>query len=212
MKETSDDYEYTKQQQHYHQHNPQQEQQSNPKLFGYDYDPSVFLYAIAHLPTVFVMSIFTLLCTWSLTSLTLFHGVIISVAQTTNERVRNVYKDDRNDHGEINPADKGFVKNWMNAFCSEIPESRIPEDFSQEVDCLEGRRLRDKYLMSLNENEDDSEDDYEEEDDDDYDDDDDDDDDDDEEEGGDSLEGMYDSQRAAKAVASSVENGIVYSF
>ena len=40
--------------------------------------------AIMGMPVTFVFGTFTLLCAWSLTSLLLFHGLIISVAQTTN--------------------------------------------------------------------------------------------------------------------------------
>lgn len=177
------------------------------------YEPQIVLYTIAHLPVVFVMSIFALLCTWSLTSLTIFHGIIISVAQTTNEHVRNVYHKPRHGHnnGENggasgrsdNPADKGCINNWIHAFCSEIPESRLPQDFSQMVDCYDGRRARDQCLIIVGkerELECDSEDE-------------------DEERQGlgsdvyvnERFEGVYDSQRAARAVATSVERGIVYS-
>ncbi len=207
MKETSHDYELAKM-------NEQNHQQDGSTTFDDEFEPTILLYTIGHLPTVFFMSIFTLLCAWSLTSLTFFHGVIISVAQTTNERVRNVYKDERSDRGEENPADKGCCKNWIYAFCSEIPESRLPVDFSQEVDCLEGRRLREQSLMIIRENQRNFNDDE--------DDSDDESDDDEEEDDYDEnivhfksdkgkFEGVYDSKRAAKAVASSVESGVVYS-
>jgi len=176
-------------------------------------EPIILFYTISRLPTVFFMSIFTLLCTWSLTSLTFFHGVIITVAQTTNERVRNVYRDGRRDGvGLDNPADQGCAMNWTNTFCTKIPESRLPKDFSQTVDCLEGRRARDQAIRHAQGNadrEDDENDDHEEEE---ISSSDDDDDDVDEEEVcQDNVEGVFNSQRAAKAVASSVVNGIVYS-
>lgn len=169
-------------------------------------DPiAVLVYTIGHLPTVFFMSVFTLLCTWSLTSLTCFHGLIISVAQTTNERVRNVYNDDRSygSSGAANPADKGFVRNWKAALFAPIPESRLPADFSQTVDCLEGRRMRNLAIIaSRQETFVDAEENYE-----DYDDDDNGHHDQEE----DKVESIYDSRHAAQAVEASVEKGIVYS-
>ena len=72
---------------------------------------------------------FTLLCAWSLTSLLMFHGMIISIAQTTNERVRGVYR-----FGQIeNQADKGCCFNWLTAFCLPYPVSRLPRDMSECV-------------------------------------------------------------------------------
>ena len=72
---------------------------------------------------------FTLLCAWSLTSLLCFHGMIISVAQTTNERVRGVYR-----FGQAeNEADKGCLMNWFAATCIPYPVSRLPRDMSEQV-------------------------------------------------------------------------------
>jgi len=88
-------------------------------------------------PTAVILSFFTLLCAWSLASLTCFHGLIITIGQTTNERVRGVYDVLQN------PGDKGIARNWFGALCSEIPESRIPKDFSQVVECRKGREERD---------------------------------------------------------------------
>ena len=180
---------------------------SHPMQHGPEEEPSIdglslLFYTISHLPIVFFMSVFTLLCTWSLTSLTFFHALIISVAQTTNERVRNVYKGGGSESGLANPADMGFVMNWTNAFCTVCPESRLPEDFSEEVDCLEGRRMRDLVIMEKGQEtfvdaEEHHEDDCDEED---Y-----------HEDEKNDIEGVYDSQRAARAVESSVVNGIVYS-
>ncbi len=184
-------------------------------------DFNIVTYTISHLPVVSFMSVFTLLCTWSLTSLTCFHALIVSVAQTTNERVRNVYKDGRPEGsaGPVNPADRGIFMNWREAFCQRIPESRLPKDFSEEVDCLEGRRRRDlaileaeakllsqqdapppyqgqqqEMFVDAEENYDDIIDDV------DY-----------PTEASNGLEVVYDSERAVKAVASSVVMGIVYS-
>ena len=72
---------------------------------------------------------FTLLCAWSLTSLLFFHAMIISVAQTTNERVRGVYR-----FGQAeNEADKGCLMNWFTAACVPCPTSRLPNDMSELV-------------------------------------------------------------------------------
>ena len=92
---------------------------------------------IVHEPTVIVMAFFTLLCAWSLTSLTCFHGMIISINQTTNEKVRGVYD------SLGNPANQGCLQNWAGAICREVPESRIPKDFSENVDCRRARKSRD---------------------------------------------------------------------
>jgi hypothetical protein len=80
---------------------------------------------------------FMAICAWSLASLACFHGLIITVSETTNERVRSVYD------SIVNPADRGIMRNWFSALCSPIPESRIPKDFSEIVDCCEARKARD---------------------------------------------------------------------
>lgn len=92
---------------------------------------------IASEPMVLLMACFTLLCGWSLTSLTCYHAYIISLAQTTNEKVRGVY-----DHHLRNPADNGCLKNWNNVFCDKVPDSLILNDFSETVDCCKARRER----------------------------------------------------------------------
>lgn len=77
----------------------------------------------------FAFGSFTLLCAWSLTSLLCFHGMIISIAQTTNERVRGVYRFGQSE----NEADMGCVKNWYTAACHPCPVSRLPKDMSELV-------------------------------------------------------------------------------
>jgi hypothetical protein len=88
---------------------------------------------------------FTLLCAWSLTSLLCFHGMIISAAQTTNERVRGVYRFGSNaGNGTVgaggaattlNAADQGCCHNWYQAFCSPWVASRLPNDMADTVIC-----------------------------------------------------------------------------
>jgi len=87
--------------------------------------------SVLSMPIVMLFGTFTLVCAWSLTSLLLFHAMIISVAQTTNERVRNVYQLGRNQ----NVDDHGCCANWSHAFCSERPASRLPTDFTEMVVC-----------------------------------------------------------------------------
>jgi palmitoyltransferase ZDHHC9/14/18 len=84
---------------------------------------------VMSMPLTVLFGSFTLLCAWSLVSLLCFHAMIISVAQTTNERVRGVYR-----YGSaVNTADKGCCRNWVSAFCSKRPVSRLPTDFSDIV-------------------------------------------------------------------------------
>ena len=89
------------------------------------------LLAVEKMPMLVLLGIFTLACAWSLTSLFLFHAMIISVAQTTNERVRNVYQYGHN----VNVDDHGCWRNWANAICSPLPPSLLPDDFSDIVTC-----------------------------------------------------------------------------
>jgi len=131
-------------------------------------------------PTVIIMASFTILCAWSLTSLTCFHGMIISINQTTNEKVRGVY--DSLD----NPANEGCFNNWAGAICREVPDSRIPKDFSEIIDCRRARKSRDSNgdgNGNGNGNNDDG-----------------------------VKESVYDSGEAQDKVTASVEDGIVYSF
>jgi palmitoyltransferase ZDHHC9/14/18 len=85
--------------------------------------------AVLSMPFTVLFGCFTLLCAWSLVSLLCFHAMIISVAQTTNERVRGVYRYG----GTVNTADKGCCRNWVSAFCSKRPVSKLPTDFSNVV-------------------------------------------------------------------------------
>ena len=81
-------------------------------------------------PVVFCVGLSTFMVSWTLISLLCYHAVIISIAQTTNERVRGVYS-----YGSrSNPADKGCYRNCSDMFCSPIPTSRLPEDFSVIVE------------------------------------------------------------------------------
>jgi palmitoyltransferase ZDHHC9/14/18 len=88
-----------------------------------------FWKAILSMPLTVVFGTFTFLCAWSLISLLCFHAMIITVAQTTNERVRGVYR-----YGStVNTADQGCCRNWYRALCSTRPPSRLPRDFAQVI-------------------------------------------------------------------------------
>jgi hypothetical protein len=87
--------------------------------------------AILAIKIIFLFGMFTLLCAWSLTSLLFFHAMIVSAAQTTNERVRSVYRVGSVD----NVADKGCCRNWCTAFCEPWAVSRLPNDLSDIVHC-----------------------------------------------------------------------------
>ena len=89
--------------------------------------------AVSSMTLVCLMAIFCLLCAWSLTSLTCFHVLIISLAQTTNERVRGVFAY----CGARNTANRGCLSNWVSALCGRRPPSKLPLDFSQLVICGE---------------------------------------------------------------------------
>lgn len=87
--------------------------------------------SVLSMPLVMLFGIFTMGCTYTLTSLLCFHAMIISVAQTTNERVRNVYQ-----YGRIqNIDDHGCCQNWRDALCSRRPESRLPYDCTEMIMC-----------------------------------------------------------------------------
>jgi hypothetical protein len=103
---------------------------THPKIDYAELEYTAAFQTFSDLPIEVGLCLFTLLCAWSLTSLTCFHGLIISLAQTTNERVRGVYQ-----YGGIhNPADMGCWKNWFTLFCySRVPASLLPNDFSALV-------------------------------------------------------------------------------
>lgn len=97
--------------------------------------------AIMGMKLTFLFGTFTLLCAWSLSSLLFFHVMIVSAAQTTNERVRGVYRlpsdgaSVTSTGGHINTADHGCLNNWFDAFCKPGPVSRLPPDMSDVVRC-----------------------------------------------------------------------------
>lgn len=108
------------------------------------------LQAVMSIKFTFLFGTFTLLTAWSLTGLLLFHAMIISIAQTTNERVRNVFRtsfsfcgskappveeEGTSMTGAFNEADRGCCYNWYRACCTAVPVSRLPPDMSAIVHC-----------------------------------------------------------------------------
>lgn len=88
---------------------------------------------VCQMPVTVIFGTFTGLCAWSLISLLLYHCRTISIAQTTNERVRGVYSSHRG--GSNNPADQGCCRNWWQCLRTlhDRPASRLPPDFSEIV-------------------------------------------------------------------------------
>ena len=74
------------------------------------------------MPGTVLLGAFCFLVSYSLISLLLYHAVLISVAQTTNERVRGVYQFRR----DANPANAGCIRNWWRACCTKHGPSRLP--------------------------------------------------------------------------------------
>jgi palmitoyltransferase ZDHHC9/14/18 len=103
------------------------------------------IHVVCHLPVTVLFMTFTIMCTWSMISLLLYHFRTISIAQTTNERVRAVYTTISstsaaslrsqqqlhpngnanhnipqqlfyNKSNNNNPADHGCLANWMSCW------------------------------------------------------------------------------------------------
>ena len=117
------------------------------------------IHVLCHIPVTVLFMAFTMMCTWSMISLLLYHFRTISIAQTTNERVRAVYttissssaaslrsqqqlQNRSNDtqqqqlfynkSNNNNPADHGCLSNWMMCLSKMwyIPKSDLPPDLS----------------------------------------------------------------------------------
>jgi DHHC palmitoyltransferase len=102
-----------------------------------------------HMPFVCFFALFTLACSWSLVSLLGYHAILISISQTTNERVRNVYQRTPSSltaagagsgsgstgivNHRANDSDKGCCLNWYSFCCRPIPKSKLPSDLSAPV-------------------------------------------------------------------------------
>lgn len=113
------------------------------------FDYHLVLHVLTSLPIEVFLGLFSILCTWSLISLTFFHALLISLAQTTNERVRGVYQ-----YGGVeNPDDLGCWWNWKEVLCPRgAVESLLPKDFS-EVATLPGGKEKESVWVGWRENE-----------------------------------------------------------
>eukprot|EP00638_Chattonella_subsalsa_P003679 CAMPEP_0117752762 /NCGR_PEP_ID=MMETSP0947-20121206/11815_1 /TAXON_ID=44440 /ORGANISM="Chattonella subsalsa, Strain CCMP2191" /LENGTH=461 /DNA_ID=CAMNT_0005571499 /DNA_START=275 /DNA_END=1660 /DNA_ORIENTATION=+ len=72
-------------------------------------------------PMAAVLSVFTFLAFWSVSSLWGYHVYLVSVGQTTNEMVREVFR------GRINEYDEGCAQNCGNIFCVPSGPSNVPD-------------------------------------------------------------------------------------
>ena len=101
-------------------------------VLEWQHNSHLFWYVICHNPVPVLFGTVTGLCAWSLISLFFYHCRIISIGQTTNERVRGVYSRDT-----VNPADHGCCGNWglclRRSIGRDVPPSRLPRDFSEVV-------------------------------------------------------------------------------
>jgi DHHC palmitoyltransferase len=113
---------------------------------------SCLWHVVCHMPVTALFDAFTGMCAWSMISLFLYHIRTISIAQTTNERVRGVYttsaplRSPRESYTTVssnvnsagsnnNPADRGCFQNWYACLRTlwQPPLSDLPSDFSEIV-------------------------------------------------------------------------------
>jgi hypothetical protein len=114
----------------YHNNNNNNNNAPPPAVREWEFSARILGRVIRELPVTVVFGSFTALCAWSLVSLLLYHMRIISIAQTTNERVRGVYL-----NPSENPWDQGCQSNWRKCCHNAChpPPSRLPRDFSEIV-------------------------------------------------------------------------------
>eukprot|EP00957_Ditylum_brightwellii_P070146 5328282-Ditylum_brightwellii.AAC.1 len=74
-----------------------------PQSLLHQFHYHIALQILSKQPIELAFGLFGLLCAWSITSLTCFHALIITLGQTTNEQVRGVYQYG----GVMNPANRG---------------------------------------------------------------------------------------------------------
>ena len=83
--------------------------------------------AAADFPAAAGLAVFTLLMSYALGSLCTYHLYLISVAQTTNEAVRGVFRE------RANEQDRGVWRNWLRACREPVPPSRLPARFDDWI-------------------------------------------------------------------------------
>jgi len=82
--------------------------------------------AVAAEPSVAAVGIFGALVALSLISLLVYHAYLVSIAETTNENLRNTYL------RHVNPYDRGCLANWRRVLCAPLPPSQL-EFLTEEV-------------------------------------------------------------------------------
>ena len=93
-------------------------------------------------PTTVFTAAVTFVSVWSLFSLCTYHCYLLSVGETTNENLREVF----DAPGVENPWDEGLCCNTVGACCERTVDSSLP-DLSREISaaeyvsrCLPGRK------------------------------------------------------------------------
>ncbi|XP_027368072.1 probable protein S-acyltransferase 7 isoform X1 [Abrus precatorius] len=74
--------------------------------------------AMIKTPASIALIIYSFISVWFVGGLTVFHTYLISTNQSTYENFRYRYDE------QVNPYDKGIVKNFKEIFCSAIPPSK----------------------------------------------------------------------------------------
>ncbi|KAF7834064.1 putative protein S-acyltransferase 5 [Senna tora] len=75
--------------------------------------------AMLKTPASFALIIYSFICVWFVGGLTAFHTYLISTNQSTYENFRYRY-----DREQVNPYNKGILKNFKEIFCTSIPPSK----------------------------------------------------------------------------------------
>ncbi|XP_028766226.1 probable protein S-acyltransferase 5 [Neltuma alba] len=85
--------------------------------------------AMIKTPASIALIIYSFICVWFVGGLTAFHTYLISTNESTYENFRYRY-----DRQQVNPFNKGILKNFKEIFCSSIPpsknnfRSKVPKD------------------------------------------------------------------------------------
>lgn len=96
-------------------------------------------YAIRNEPTAAFLVVYTFLAIWFVLGLCLFHTYLVSINQTTNEKLRGLY--------EFGSAySLGLVGN-MQTLCCMIPESAVHIHHEEPVPTAELEEIQKKTVM-----------------------------------------------------------------
>jgi palmitoyltransferase ZDHHC9/14/18 len=80
--------------------------------------------AVTDSPAAVIAIILTFALGWGLMSLLSYHCWLLSIGQTTNEQLTNVYSEE---NAERNPYDHGCCGNTQLMMCKEMDESLLPD-------------------------------------------------------------------------------------